>query len=403
MTNAAVAIWNEFGEMASNVQVEATTAIEIVSKNGDIVIPISRDAYREIPSIMKEKKKAIVREMELSMKDILELPFSNVAKMNYRSFLKLIDNDIKTISYQSPEMAVTLVTEIIKSFRETSDDLLGLAVIDPSNSDYIVNITHPIIAFLVSIDVLKLPKNGKIVVYKQARRIPRILLNDYNIFEESIGEPIVRDSNDSPKKITFSRYYNESKKRGYVKKIRERSREYWESLLPILAKHMVFNTKVQKYRMDFNAPPGYASALYPVTDINNQYAVKLHAIDDNKSFQDRCYYIPLQVLGGGFAAPYIGDVFVDYIEGQAIMAYGSTGNIKARYRGRHEEIDTAPISDICTGNFNYRTFRGLQTLSKINVSSVFYEQFVDLHHIDLLQAGCDVACDLLEIAKSRGQ
>lgn len=384
--NSTVAIWNEFKEMLENINVETTTEVTIVSNNGDIVLPIQAEARSSFENSIEQANRELYFEISKTTREFLDRNLSDIDMINFEHFIKVFDSDIKMIPYRGRALGTTLIKEILNSYQNSDRELLGLLVTDERNSDYVINVTHPIVAFLLSINAFKLPERGKIAVYEQARNLPR-----YSIFFNMSNRRVEIDGNP----ITFARYYRMYKKEGFTEEIQSAAKDYWEDVIQAIAPNIVFHSKPRKYNADVFHPSASVSALLPLDSSMPPYHVKLSA--NNDVIRDtRCFYIPLQVLAGNIVTPYVGDVYVDIGSVRALTTQASTGNINMssshRYQCSYTDLDT-----VCTGSYSNTSFRGMQTLSKINTSSLHTRYFVNLHEIDIMKGGIEVARRLFNL------
>ncbi len=386
MINATVAIWNEFGEMLENINVETTTDVTIVSDDGDVVLPIQKGAAHDVENHIKSANRDLYRSINKVTRKILMWQLDDIDMINYGYFIDAFDSDIKMIPYRGHALGVTLIKEILNSYHNSERELLGLLVTDENNPHYVANVTHPIVAFLLSVGVFKLPEKGKIAVYEQTRNLP-----GNNLFYNDLTERIEVDG--IP--ITFARYHQMCEDKGFTKEIQKAAKKYWENIIQAVAPNILFHTKPKKYKADVFHPLASASSLLPPNDSMLPYHVMLSASDDVID-DTQCFYIPLQVLAGNIVTPYVGDVYVDINAKYAITTQTPTGNINMSTRHRTMHYHTN-LDGVCTGRYSNSSFRGMQTLSKINVSSLHTKYFVNLHELDIMKGGIEVSRRLFNL------
>ena len=385
MINATVAIWNEFKEM-TDINVEtSSTEVTIVSNNGDIVLPIQSEAASGVEESVKQASTELFRTINETTRKILGRSLSEIDMMNFEDFTKVFDRDIKMVPYRGHTLGIKLINEIINSYQNSNRELLGLLVIDESNSNYVINVTHPIVTFLLSINVFELPERGKIVVYEQAQYLPR------RYIYHSDGRNIEIDDIS----VIFARYYRICNEKKFTKKIQNASQDYWEKIIQAIANNIVFHSKPRKYNANVFHPPASVSSILPIDNSMPPYYVKLTP-DDNVIQDTQTFYIPLQILGGNVVTPYVGDVYINTSAGRALLTQSTTGNINITINHK-PQYEYEELNKVCTGEYSNASFRGMQTLSKINTSSLYTRYFVNLHEIDIMKGGIEVARRILNL------
>ena len=323
------ALNEEFNDFAEGYR-EDEVELEIINDNGDVVIPLNKN-YSNLKEILTETFDDIGVSI-LKLRGGYEDDF-----IPYRDFFNnYVDDRVRKIN-SSFEEGLLLALQL----KNEESTFAGCLFIEEDSVDNtILNPLHPAIAYYI--------------------------MSDDEIFEKYMS-----------KKGTFM-YFNFRKDIPYNELKMTRAREIHDIGMLLIKEN--FLKKAKSEVVIRNRSENF-SEIFTIADMNASIE-----IDVRSSIPS--ILIPFQILSKGEMIPYFGWGLIN-TDGEAETRGFSfpgllSGNIKSNWYSTSDGV--------CTGNKSNNAYNGWQTLSKVNVNSMWFSNIINYeYYYELYRTGMDVA------------
>ena len=207
------------------------------------------------------------------------------------------------------------------------------------NDDFVMNITHPLNLWLLRNEKIKLPEKFNIFIFEFKEEIP-------------LKEKIVEDA------YKMHALY-----------------------LTLFTQHIIekaeYRIKIIRSETDFR-------------DIYSLAATEAYVkIEKEMSHNFNTVLFPLQILSRGELIPYAGWGAIDVSDD--IRAIDTHGLITGNLKGYHY----SDSQSVCTGNKPTNSIEGWYTLSKVNVNSTWFSNYVHIFYREIYYAANKLAYEVL--------
>jgi hypothetical protein len=324
-------------------------------KKGDIYIPLTKKFWRSQITDKKFPNFFPISQGKENDLDPDDADYGGTINSNTfrRDYLK---DQITTISFNK-SLNLNIFLEQISN----NENIYGVLIENTANSKsntnkYMFNPLHPINAFMVLTGLIKLPEEGNLHIFEY---------NDYSM--EQLKE-----------------FKDNGNLEANIEKYQSDYNNLFSTISPfILDEKMIINQKAEVD--DYDVTSIIDSPFLEAIDVEVNITKKTVLSDGYSKIKSMV--IPTQMLASGIATPYYGLILVnkptDYenLSGMQLSPM-ITGNINSSFRSTYkEQLNFTCSGNICTGSQNPSTRKGWLTLSKVNLSSMFFDDIIDSRHV----------------------
>ncbi len=325
--------------VASQLQDAAPSKNEFGDDDGNIYFPMSR-SFNELKTEFGDF--SFDRDFQMNSSS------TSISMETFRS--DFLESEVKTIAYTKKD--IDLDKFLANIYKEPS--IYGVLIQSNRRSDYLINPLHPLVAMSIKMGQLSLPEKGKIIVYSY--RSPRMEEND---FQPSRAFSEIRTEDDLHNFLNNHQNYS-------------KIFDVYQKLIQ-LSKYFVTHVKVET-ELETNMDEYYDLISESVDFISQLYLVrKIHFTEKSTQEKIQSMIVPFQAAISNMATPYYGVGFIDNPTSSENKGYNigimASGNL------RHERADFSDVS-VCTGSRPRSKPTGWLTLSRVNLSSMWYANII---------------------------
>jgi len=297
-----------------------------------------------------------------------------------RSFItSALSNDIKTFDYDldNPNFDISKFLHTLA----LSPDFYGCLIKDNDKSDFLINPLHPLTALSIKLGQIKLPKNGKVIVFEFSESYKRVIENSnlgpaysdmMNILDFDNTSALLNSQigNALPANIknnadALNNFFN--LKNTWINYIK---------LSPYFVGKMVTERVLNVDREDYFNQLTYIGEIKNLKEIGDVTFTEKILQSEKPKF----LVIPLQAMVSSVATPYYGISIVNKPTTDNISGFNAgimlSGNIKSRNYGE--------TGSVCTGSMPSTNATGWLTLNRVNISSMWYSEIINTNNHTLL-------------------
>lgn len=321
------------GITGGNISEKGLTVDE---KKGNFFVPISsKISHENLSSFYRDTIGDLFLELGDAPSSLNLISESNF--FDFIGYYDKISNEVKTIT-ASPAKALMVIQSLI---RDAGDIFAGALMIDPENSSWVINPTHPLVVERILAGQIKLPSKVKVLLftYKTSKTLDEEVY-EYISKQQALVIKIARDfSQDSLKRKVDIRDINGEEELGDL----------------------------------------YCPALM---DVEIEYNVEVDGLTK--------VIVPYQLLTRGEMIPYFGTGIIQASGVGRTLPGHLSGNVKFGY------YNSGGVEGVCTGDYSNRTPEGWLTLNRVNLNSVWYDYMINYEYYSINKAYMDLAADLID-------
>jgi hypothetical protein len=334
----SLALLNSLKEMAaSNVYDETKSeGISFINKNGDIYLPFDNNLLFSGVSHSTDA-------LKLSS---FEYDDADMWRTSQYTFIEdYVSGQVTTIKYDETVYLPSLLEELA-----SAENIYGVIV---QKEGYMFNPLHPINAYMIALGFHELPTTGELHVFEWKKSIIK------KIKEEESSRSI-------------------QKKKKYYKKEYQRLLEVIpDTLIKDMTTHFHQTVDIREKDIDLLVEQPFIERLETGISIT-----KKETGDTNKV---KSVLIPTQITIGSMATPYYGLIYLKDATSSNLKGFSFTPMYSGNINQTGEEdaspgqvFRSAETQNVCTGSESAILPKGWFTLSRVNLTSMYYEKIVDM-------------------------
>lgn len=322
--------------------------VQFISNDGDIYLPFNKKLDWRDNNTFNNKR---------------DIDFNRQRASTFDSFIDIyVSREVTTVHYK--EGALDL-NQLLKDLA-LDDSIYGVII---QTENYMVNPLHPMLSFMVTSGYLELPKEADIHIFSFSKRGAE----EMELIEDDLISKIEKD---------YENFFVESS-------------------------NLIKKEVVVKQKAKISSEEVDRIIEYPFIDrIDTNIKITREERSDENTSLVKSLVIPCQIAIGAMAHPYYGMAYIDNPGNTNITGYSLgamfTGNIKqstAQNWGRM--VASAGYDNVCTGSNNSTSRTGWFTLSRVNLSSMYYSDIiVDEQVFEFIKASKNIAAQIWEVNES---
>jgi len=337
----------------NNVEDMVDDSVQFINENGDIYIPFSERCSpleQTFPTFYPKDDGSKTFETPMYFQDF---------KREY------IDPNITTVTFDESVPLESFLKQLAEE-----ESVYGV-VLQKDSGSFAINPLHPMVAFLISANLLELPKRGKLHIFEWKPSALRY----------------IKDKSEKP---------------SYIEKYIEDYTDFF-GLSPQIVKEPV-TIKQTASVSDHEV----ASIIEDPFIENIQTIIQIHKSDTGRTDlgKIKTLAIPHQLIVDGTLSPYYGLSCITKPTNDEIRGFGLgpmvTGNISQCHREGERSFknfyESGNSSNVCTGSENSILPKGWFTLSRVNLDSMYYSDVISREHVfPFIKASKKVAADIFGV------